>query len=78
MTVAVNGATRLYIIIGDPIAQVRAPAGMTQAFAALGRNAVLVPVHIAPARSQRFVQGGEPRAKPRRHRGDHSAQIRRL
>lgn len=49
MTVAVNGATRLYIIIGDPITQVRAPAGMTQAFTALGRNAVLLPVHIAPA-----------------------------
>ena len=43
----VNGATKLYIIVGDPIAQVQAPRGMTQAFAALGHNAALVPVHIA-------------------------------
>ena len=49
MPVTVDGATRLYIIVGDPIAQVRSPDGMTQALAALGRNAVLVPVHVAPA-----------------------------
>jgi shikimate dehydrogenase len=49
MTVAVNGATRLHIIVGDPIAQVQSPAGMTQAFAALGRNAALVPIHVSPA-----------------------------
>jgi shikimate dehydrogenase len=49
MSVAVNGATRLYIIVGDPVAQVQSPAGMTLAFAAKGHNAVLIPVHIAPA-----------------------------
>ena len=49
MPVTVDGATRLYIIVGDPIAQVRSPGGMTQALAALGRNAVLVPIHVAPA-----------------------------
>ena len=52
----VNGATRLYIIVGDPIAQVQAPGGMTQAFAAMGRNAVLVPVHIAPADLADFLK----------------------
>jgi shikimate dehydrogenase len=45
----VNGATRLFIIVGDPIAQVQAPAGMTQAFAAIGYNAVMVPIHISSA-----------------------------
>ena len=52
----VNGATRLYIIVGDPIAQVQAPGGMTQAFSAMGRNAVLVPVHIAPADLADFLK----------------------
>ncbi len=49
MSAAVDGATRLHIIVGDPIAQVRSPAGMTAAFAALGHNAVLLPVHVSPA-----------------------------
>jgi len=44
-----NGATRLNVIIGDPIAQVRAPRGVTQAFVARGVNAVLVPVQVTPA-----------------------------
>jgi len=57
MSIAVNGATRLYIIVGDPIAQVQSPAGMTQAFAALGRNAVLVPVHVSPADLPGFLEG---------------------
>ena len=52
----VNGATRLYIIVGDPIAQVQAPGGMTDAFAAMGRNAVLIPVHIAPADLTDFLK----------------------
>jgi shikimate dehydrogenase len=44
-----TGATRLYIIVGDPIAQVKSPAGMTKSFLARDHNAVLVPVHVAPA-----------------------------
>jgi shikimate dehydrogenase len=56
MTVAVNGATRLYIIVGDPIAQVQSPAGMSQAFAAHGRNAVLVPIHVSPTNLPKFLE----------------------
>lgn len=48
MTVTVDGATRLHIIVGDPIAQVKSPAGMSAAFAARGRNALCVPIHVAP------------------------------
>jgi shikimate dehydrogenase len=55
MAVAVNGATRLHIIVGDPIEQVQSPAGMTLAFAALGRNAVLVPVHVSSAALPGFL-----------------------
>lgn len=45
----INGATRLYAIIGDPIAQVRSPEVFTARFAAAGVNAVLIPVHIPAA-----------------------------
>ncbi len=49
MIPAPNGATRLHIIIGDPIAQVRAPAGVSQAFADCGGDAILVAVQVAPS-----------------------------
>ena len=55
MNLGVNGATRLNVIIGDPIAQVRAPRGVTQSFAARGINAILVPVHVAPADLAEFL-----------------------
>jgi len=44
-----SGATRVLFIVGDPIAQVQSPAGMTRSLQALGRNAVVVPAHVAPA-----------------------------
>jgi shikimate dehydrogenase len=43
-----TGTTRLNIIVGDPIAQVKAPGGMTKAFADIGHNGILVPVQVAP------------------------------
>jgi shikimate dehydrogenase len=43
-----TGATRLNIIVGDPIAQVKAPGGMTTAFADIGHDGILVPVQVAP------------------------------
>ena len=43
-----NGATRVHFIVGDPIAQVKSPAGVTQAFEARGHNALVVPAHVAP------------------------------
>ena len=43
-----DGSTRLHFIVGDPIAQVKSPGGMSQAFAARGRNALCVPAHVAP------------------------------
>ena len=44
-----SGATRLYPIVGDPIAQVKAPFGVTAAFEANGVDALCVPMRIAPA-----------------------------
>ena len=33
-----SGATRVHFIVGDPIAQVKSPFGVTQAFEAHGRD----------------------------------------
>lgn len=41
-----NGATRLVPIVGDPIAQVKSPAGITAALQERGRNAYVVPIHV--------------------------------
>ncbi|MQY06294.1 shikimate dehydrogenase family protein [Actinomadura macrotermitis] len=46
---AIGGATRLYAVLGDPVAQVRAPALLNPLFAGLGLDAVLVPVHVGAA-----------------------------
>lgn len=43
-----DGATRLYGIIGDPVAQVKSPAVFNEKFRALGVNAVMVAVHARP------------------------------
>lgn len=55
-----NGETRVIAIIGDPIAQVQSPAGVTQALQAKGRNAVVVPIHVTPADVDDFIRGVSP------------------
>lgn len=52
----IDGATRVFPIIGDPIAQVKSPAGMTAAFNARGLNAVVVPVHTSPENVDDFIR----------------------
>ena len=44
-----DGASRIHFIVGDPIAQVKSPAGVSQAFQAAGLNALCIPAHVAPA-----------------------------
>jgi shikimate dehydrogenase len=53
----ITGATRLYAIIGDPIAQVRSPLVYTQAFAERGIDAVMIPGHVQPERFEQTVAG---------------------
>ncbi|HXP77530.1 MAG TPA: NAD(P)-binding domain-containing protein [Stellaceae bacterium] len=53
----VDGATRLYGIIGDPIVQVGSPRLYTERFRAAGRNAILVPLHVLPDRFEETVRG---------------------
>jgi len=44
-----DGATRLIPIVGDPIAQVKSPSGITAALQARGMNAYVMPVHVGAA-----------------------------
>jgi shikimate dehydrogenase len=53
----VDGTTRLYGIIGDPIAQVKSPEAMTARFRAARRNAILVPFHVPAARFDETMRG---------------------
>lgn len=57
MSQALSGATRVHFIVGDPIAQVKSPAGVTQAFQDAGRNAVCVPAHVSPADLAGWAEG---------------------
>ena len=52
----IDGATRLYGIIGHPIDQVRSPEVMTRRFRAAGRNAILAPLHVRPERFEETVR----------------------
>jgi shikimate dehydrogenase len=49
MDVTLNGETRLYYVIGDPIGQVKSPASLTAVLVARGVNALVVPAHVAVA-----------------------------
>ena len=52
-----DGATRLVVIVGDPIAQVKSPAGVSAALAGAGRNALCVPAHVHPQDLPAWMQG---------------------
>ncbi|BDT68458.1 shikimate dehydrogenase (NADP(+)) [Comamonadaceae bacterium OS-1] len=57
MTEPLSGATRIHFIVGDPIAQVKSPAGVTQALQSHGHNAYVIPAHVAPAKLAAWVDG---------------------
>ena len=57
MSQPLSGATRVHFIVGDPIAQVKSPAGVTQAFQDAGRDAVCIPAHVSPADLAGWAQG---------------------
>lgn len=54
---SLSGATRLHYIVGDPIAQVKSPAGVTQAFLARGHNAYVMPAHVSSANLSPWLAG---------------------
>lgn len=55
MTIQLSGATRIYFIVGDPIAQAKSPKGVTASLNERGLNAVVVPVHVAPGDLDAFM-----------------------
>lgn len=57
MSFTLNGATRVHFIVGDPIAQVKSPAGVTQAFQERGHNAMVAPAHVSTADLAAWVEG---------------------
>ena len=56
MLASLNGATRIHVTIGDPIAQVKSPAGVTQGFAARGADAIMIPLQVKPADIEEFFR----------------------
>jgi shikimate dehydrogenase len=53
----INGATRLYAIVGDPVVQVRSPEVYTQHFAEAGVNAILFAAEIKAAQFASAMRG---------------------
>lgn len=60
MSISLSGATRVYVIIGDPIAQVKAPAGLTAALQSRGHDAIVVPTQVAPDHVDGFIAAMGP------------------
>jgi shikimate 5-dehydrogenase len=52
----ITGSTRVFMIVGDPVAQVRAPEVYNPLFRRHGVDAVLVPMKVAPAQLAGFVR----------------------
>jgi shikimate dehydrogenase len=51
----ISGTTRVFLILGDPVAQVRAPEAFNHLFTAHGIDAVLVPANVPAAELDSFV-----------------------
>jgi shikimate dehydrogenase len=56
MPIPLSGATRIHVTIGDPIAQVKSPAGITAGFAARGHDAIMIPLQVKPADIEDFFR----------------------
>lgn len=57
LSLSLDGATRVHYIVGDPIAQVKSPAGVSLALQAQGQHALVVPAHVPPADLAAWCQG---------------------
>jgi shikimate dehydrogenase len=52
-----SGATRVHIIVGDPITQVKSPFGMTQLFEQHGKDAVCIPAQVPTKDLKQWFEG---------------------
>jgi len=59
MALSLNGDTRLCFCVGDPIAQVKSPAGLTRVFNERGENAVCVPAQVRAVDLDEFMRGAK-------------------
>jgi shikimate dehydrogenase len=55
MLPGLSGATRIHLIVGDPVAQTKSPAGLTREFSARGVDAICIPMQVAPADIDAFM-----------------------
>lgn len=53
----ISGKTRVFLILGDPVAQVRAPEVFNHLFRKHGEDAVLVPIQVELSRFEPFMKG---------------------
>jgi shikimate dehydrogenase len=53
----IDGSTRLFAIIGDPVGQVKSPQTLNPRFVTAGLNAVMIPVNVKPDRFDETVRG---------------------
>jgi shikimate dehydrogenase len=54
--IPITGNTAVYLIVGDPVAQVRAPEVFNLVFRHCGIDAVLVPARVAPEQLGNFIR----------------------
>lgn len=57
MPLSLDGATRVHYIVGDPIAQVKSPGGVSACLQDRGHNAVVLPAHVSPTDLAAWVAG---------------------
>ena len=80
----ITGSTRVFFILGDPIAQVRAPEIYNHLFSRHGIDAVLVPVQVPATALEAFVRSALrwpdclTKASPQRHQSGTEALAKRL
>ncbi|MBV8183152.1 MAG: shikimate dehydrogenase, partial [Hyphomicrobiales bacterium] len=53
----INGATRLLVIVGDPVAHVRSPLIFNPLLARMAHDAVLVPWHVPAPHFATVMEG---------------------
>lgn len=56
MTITLDGATRIFPIVGDPIAQVKSPGFLSDILQARGVNAVVIPAQVPVADFDLYVR----------------------
>lgn len=59
MSIKLNGETRVFYIVGDPIAQVKSPSLLTESLARRGENAIVIPAHVSAIDLPEFIKSAK-------------------